>query len=274
MKHLAKHLLPAPLYRALGATKRQADRLWQRRFGVHFCPVCETRFNAFLPLPTFYAEEWKRHGYNATDHEAETLNEAEYSCPHCGAADRDRLYALHLRDRLAGVPDDFKLVDFAPSKPLRTWINRTCCINYRTADLFMPDVDDRVDLTDMSSYPDGSVDAFVCSHVLEHIPEDRRALRELFRILRSGGWGILMVPIGLNQPEVSEDPAKATSESDRWRHFGQGDHVRSYNKQGFIDRVHSAGFKLQQLGVAHFGAKTFRRCGITPQSVLYVAEKL
>lgn len=198
----------------------------------------------------------------------------QQTCPQCGAADRSRLYALYLRERLAGSPSDFKLIDFAPCPALRLWIKHTFQISYRTADLLREDVDDRLDLIDMAIYPTASVDAFICSHVLEHIPNDSKAMHELFRILKPGGWGILMVPIFLRQDEIFEDPTKATTEADRWRYFGQGDHVRLYSKQGFIDRVNAAGLKIRQFGALHFGEDTFRRCGLTRNSVLYVVEKV
>ncbi len=273
VKKLLKALVTAPLRRTLRAGQGRARRAWSRRFGSFYCPVCETRLACFNPLPAFYRENWQLYGFDSSKLEAETINETQYTCPLCGASDRDRLYTLYLRERLVTAPAAFKLVDFAPAPSLRGWFQRTCRIQYRTADLFMEGVDDRVDLTDMNIYPDGSVDAFVCSHILEHIPDDRRALQELFRILKPGGWGILMVPICLKRREIFEDPTKTASEADRWRYFGQGDHVRIYNKQGFMDRISSVGFKIQQLGVGHFGADTFRRCGITEKSVLYVGEK-
>src|ERR1039457_1105407 len=98
MHKLLKALVPAPIRRKLRAGQSRAWLAWQRRFGSFYCPVCETRHDAFYPLPAFYAEEWKRHGFNPADHEAETINEAQYSCPNCGASDRDRLYALYLRN--------------------------------------------------------------------------------------------------------------------------------------------------------------------------------
>jgi ubiquinone/menaquinone biosynthesis C-methylase UbiE len=126
----------------------------------------------------------------------------------------------------------------------------------------------------MRIYPGASVDAFICSHILEHIPDDMRAMRELFRILKPGGWGILMVPICLRRSEVFEDPAKATTEVDRWRYFGQGDHVRIYSKQGFIERVTATGFRVDALSAENVGADAIRMCGIAKNSVLYVVQKI
>jgi SAM-dependent methyltransferase len=270
---ILKLVVPSLLRRKLRAGQQRIGFAWHRRFGPYYCPVCQMRVGGFNPLPAFFAEQWQSHGFDASAIEPETLNAAQYSCPRCNASDRDRLYALDLGGRLAGQPGGFKLVDFAPSSPLRQWIKNAFQIHYRSADLLMQDVDDRVDLTDMAIYPTASVDAFICSHILEHIPNDTRAMRELFRILKPGGWGILMVPICLRLREIFEDPAKATTEADRWRYFGQGDHVRIYSKQGFLDRVSSVGFKMQQFGVSHFGENAFRRCGITRKSVLYVVEK-
>jgi len=269
-----KQLIPAPLRRRLRAGHHLLLLPWGRRFGSYYCPVCQTRLCGFQPLSSYYSKNWRSHGLSIDALEPETLNMVQYMCPQCGAPDRSRLYALYLRERLVSSPSDFKLLDFAPCPALRLWIKHTFHICYRTADLLKEDVDDRVDLIDMAIYPTASVDAFICSHVLEHIPNDSKAMHELFRILKPGGWGILMVPIFLRQDTIFEDPTKATTEADRWHYFGQADHVRLYSKQGFIDRVNAAGFKIRQFGAFHFGEDTFRRCGLPRKSVLYVVEKV
>jgi len=145
-------------------------------------------------------------------------------------------------------------------------------IIYRSADLNDPSVDDRVDITNITIYKTASVDIFLCSHVLEHVENDDGALRELFRILRPGGWGIIMVPIALQLKTTLEDFSVKT-EADRWKHFGQGDHVRLYSKSGFVDRLNYAGFKVNQLGVKYFGKEVFAKAGLAPRSTLYVVEK-
>ena len=226
-----------------------------------------------------YMEEFRKYGYKYTPDDAETCNAESYSCPWCGAADRDRLYALYLRDYFRAVaPDDaLKVVDFAPSPPLSRFIRKLMAdsahsFSYRAADLLMEGVDDRVDIMDMKVYADSSVDFFICSHVLEHVTDDKKALSELYRILKRGGRGILVVPIALTADEIDEDPS-VTDPAERWRRFGQGDHVRQYSKKGFLSRVQHAGFKTHQLGSGHFGKGTFRKHGITDRSVLYVVER-
>jgi SAM-dependent methyltransferase len=244
----------------------------------HYCPVCRSRVRAFQPLPAYYRDHLTRHGWPYADDEAETCNQLGYSCPWCQASDRDRLFALYLQDYLAGVPANpaIRIVDFAPSAPLSDFIRRKIArsandISYRTADAFAEGVDDKVDITELP-YQDGEFDFFICSHVLEHVSDDRKGIRELHRILKPGGKGILMVPIVLCVSEIDEDPT-VVDEGERWRRFGQFDHVRLYSKQGFIERVKAAGFLVHQHGQEFFGAEEFIRTGISGQSVLYVVEK-
>jgi SAM-dependent methyltransferase len=136
----------------------------------------------------------------------------------------------------------------------------------------MEDVDLTVDITDMEAVPSELYDIFICSHVLEHVTDDKKALLELFRILKPGGFGILMVPIILSKAHIDEDPTVKDPEI-RWRRFGQDDHVRLYSKTGFIQRIQEAGFIINQYGVEYFGADVFVESGISLRSVLYVAQK-
>jgi SAM-dependent methyltransferase len=241
-----------------------------------YCPVCESRVNAFEPLPEFFRENQEKYGFPFQSDDAETCNVTAYLCDSCGASDRDRLYALFLRDYLLHLDDReaVQIVDFGPSQPLSAFVRRVMGknVHYRTADLLTDDVDDRVDITNLQTYANDQFDFFICSHVLEHVPDDRKALRELHRILKPGGQAILMVPIILSIDRIDEDP-ELSDEAERWRRFGQFDHVRLYSKRGFLDRVREAGFAVHELGKEFFGEETFERAGITAQSVLYVVEK-
>jgi SAM-dependent methyltransferase len=247
--------------------------------GKYRCSVCARRVSTFAPLDAdclsaLFAAGWK---YPASA--AETCNSDNYSCPHCGATDRDRLYALYCTRYFPTLTpsDTVKIVDFAPSPSLSAFIRKLAGrmpypVSYVTADLFRSDVDDKVDIMEMNIYPEGSVDFFICSHVLEHVEDDRKAMSELYRILRQGGQGILVVPIILTIDEIDEDPS-VTDEAERWRRFGQFDHVRLYSKPGFLARVGEAGFTITQLGSEDFGKETFREHAISEQSVLYVVKK-
>jgi ubiquinone/menaquinone biosynthesis C-methylase UbiE len=121
-------------------------------------------------------------------------------------------------------------------------------------------------------YVDNCFDMILCSHVLEHVDDDRKAMSELFRILKPSGFGIIMVPIDINLKEDFENPEYKT-EAERWKYFGQNDHVRLYSKNGFATKLIQTGFKVNQLGIDYFGADVFEKNGIHPRSVLYVVEK-
>src|SRR6185369_15367509 len=117
-----------------------------------FCPVCEDRVPGFSPLPEFYFRELETNGSDLRVTDFETCNFSAYQCPHCGAADRDRMYALYLQSRLPSdksKQSEFRLLDIAPAASLSAFIRRKFEVRYRTADRYMKHVDDQVDITSM-----------------------------------------------------------------------------------------------------------------------------
>lgn len=240
--------------------------------GYH-CPVCNTDVAGFLPIENEYLETLDRYEYNYSLFHDETFNMLKYYCPICRASDRDRLYALYFKKKMEQGNPQTKLnfIDFAPSET-SYFYKQSPLLSYRSADLYMDGVDDKVDIQDMPVYPESSVDIFLCSHVLEHIDDDRKAMRELYRILKPGGWGIAMVPILMYSEHVIENLPIST-DAERWRFYGQNDHVRYYNREGFVGRLKEAGFDVRLHGIDYFGADEFVRNGIHSRSILYIAEK-
>ncbi len=253
--------------------ERIYNKVFQNVGGKLYCPVCNKKVRKFIPLPGTYKESMGKYKFLYSLDDAETLNYSAYSCPHCTASDRDRLYALYVSQRLMEQgAANIAMLEIAPSRPLSEMLNKTGKITLRTADLMMDGVDDRIDITDMNCYAEGAFDAFICSHVLEHVPDDKKALRELFRILKHGGWGILMVPIIMTLDKIDEDPLLEDI-GERWRRFGQDDHIRMYSRNGLVERAEGAGFIVKQYGQEYFGADVFKKHGISDKSVLYVVEK-
>ncbi|TMJ03004.1 MAG: class I SAM-dependent methyltransferase [Alphaproteobacteria bacterium] len=238
------------------------------------CPVCLTGLRAFKPARGGFPDELARHGFVHPASAFETFNLEAVSCPACDATDRERLTALYLVEmfRTFDPRRRYRLIEFAPGAGLPVLFRRYPFVGYRSADLYRADVDDRVDITDMRIYADQSVDVLLCSHVLEHVPEDRKAMSELHRILKSSGFGIVLVPLVTGVDETHEDPAIDTPAL-RWKHYGLDDHVRQYGRRDFVDRLTGAGFTVDQLGIDHFGAAAFREAGITEKSVLYVVRR-
>ena len=261
-------------------TLREWDKALQRRFqlrkyrGTDFrCPVCGVELSGFVAAGS-YVKMVQLHGYIYPLEAIETFNVAAYSCPSCDASDRERLYALYL-DRVFAGRDPARpcrLLEFAPSFGLSRKLKRMPFVDYRSADLYRNKVDDRVDITDMRRYADNSFDVVLCSHVLEHVPDDRRAMRELHRILRPAGFAIVMVPLVHGVDETNEDKAIDTPAL-RWKYFGSDDHVRQYGRRDFADRLAAAGFEVERLDIGFFGAEAFRSAAIAADSVLYVVRK-
>jgi len=268
-----KHSLPY-------VTLREWDKALRRKFalgkyrGTEFrCPVCGVELAAFKRGAASYERMAQEHGYIYPLSAIETFNVAAYSCPSCDGSDRERLYALYL-DRVFAERDPkhrYRLLEFAPSFGLSRKLKRAVFVDYRSADLYRNNVDDRVDIADMRGYADALFDIVLCSHVLEHVPDDRRAMRELHRILRPDGLAIVMVPLVHGVEETNEDPAIDTPAL-RWKYFGSDDHVRQYGKRDFADRLTAAGFAVERLGTDFFGEEAFRRAGIATDSVLYVVR--
>ncbi len=238
-----------------------------------YCPVCQSRNKFFAPLPAMYAENAARHGYSLFGTGEMTSHEA-YSCNVCGASDRDRLCAwwINLAAKAGIFTAAQGMIHFAPEAVLSQWIRREKFFRrYVTADLSMAGVDHKVDLTHMP-FGDSSFDFFICNHVLEHVPDDRAALGELFRILKKGGCGILLTPVSVGLLKTRED-SSITDEAGRWRHFGQNDHVRLYAHDDYVRRVTGAGFQLRQFSIADFGSTAFIYMGLKPTSIFYVVGR-
>lgn len=244
-----------------------------RDWKYYKCPICNAHLAHYLPLPSYYKEMADKYGYVHDFYGAETLNYESCTCYACYASDRDRLFALYFQKYFLNHPQKLNLIDFAPSQSLAIWLKKQTQINYRSADLYMEGVDDKVDITNMTLYKDGQFDIFICSHILEHVTEPDKALEELHRILPKGGWGIVMVPIIKGLEETQENPAHTTIE-ERWKYYGQDDHLRMFGRADFIRRIGKAGFKVLQLDINFFGEKVFQKAGISKTSVLYIAQKV
>jgi len=135
----------------------------------------------------------------------------------------------------------------------------------------MKDVDYHIDMMHMP-FEDESYNIFICSHVLEHVESDDKAISELYRITKKGGTGILMAPIIIGLDKTIEDPT-VRDEANRWRLFGQNDHVRLYAHDDYVKKFRSCGFLIDEFGERYFGERVFHSLGLKRTSVLYVVTK-
>ncbi len=164
----------------------------------------------------------------------------EAQCAHCGSLERHRLVSAFFEEHTDLYDGREKyMLHVAPEQCLEPNLNRRLGKGYLTADFADPRAMVKMDITDIQ-YPDESFDVIYCSHVLEHVPEDVKAMKELCRVLKSTGWAILLVPITAS--ETFENPS-ITDPVERRRLFGQEDHVRCYGPD-YLDRLKSAGFHV------------------------------
>ena len=237
--------------------------------GLHVCPHCKKKVT-YQPLPSYYSDMKEK--YNGKKTRSETLNEEEYLCPECGCSDRDRLIISYLEKiNVKTASEGLSLLQIAPAGSIDNYLKIWCPnLKYHTTDLYMDDVTFKSDIQNMKEVADGSYDVIICSHVLEHVQDDRQALKELKRVLKDDGQIVFLVPIDLDATEIDEE--WGCSEEENWRRFGQGDHCRAYSKQGLVDRLEEQ-FHVHQLGLDYFGEEIFDECGLTETSILYVLTK-
>jgi SAM-dependent methyltransferase len=174
------------------------------------------------------------------------IRREDAQCAHCGALERHRLLWLFLStktDLFDGKAK--KMLHVAPELCFENRFKRLLGSNYITADLLDNRAVVKMDITNIQC-PDQSFDVVYCSHVLEHVPDDRRAMREFYRVLKNDGWAILLVPI--NSEKTFEDPT-VTSPEERLKVFGQKDHVRRYGPD-YVNRLREAGFNVESTRVS------------------------
>ena len=240
------------------------------RMRIKRCPICGHEV-IYSPLPEDYKDLKRLYRVTMVSKD-ETINEEEYFCPYCGASDRDRLMISFLdKEGLQQSPEGLKLLQIAPASSISRWINLKCPhITYDTTDLYMDNVSFRSDIMAMHMVSDETYDVIICSHVLEHVQDDRKALSELKRILKPDGKIVFLVPIDLNASGIDEE--WGLTEAENWRRFGQGDHCRKYDKKGLMQRLEEQ-FYVHSLGKEYFGEEFFVQCGLTDTSTLYILTK-
>lgn len=207
--------------------KKMLRRLKKPVFSVLFhgrarwCPICEKSSRKFLRFGNPKRENAR--------------------CPRCGSLERHRLawlYFTGMTDLFDGRPK--KMLHVAPEPCLASRLQRRLGEGYLSADLLDPTAMVKMDVTAIP-FPDGSFDVVYCSHVLEHIVDDRKAMREFYRVLKPGAWAVLLVPISAER--TVENPA-IVKPDERLKAFGQKDHVRRYGPD-YVERLRQAGFMVK-----------------------------
>lgn len=158
--------------------------------------------------------------------------------------ERHRLLWLYLKNETDFFTQSQKMLHFAPEQAFYKRFRKMQNLDYTTTDLNSPLADVKADICDLP-FEDNTYDIIFCNHVLEHIPDDEKAMQELFRILKPKGMAILQIPQDLSRVETFEDDS-ITNPKKRAEIFGQYDHVRIYGRD-YFDKLRSVGFDVEEV---------------------------
>lgn len=236
--------------------------LWLRSFKYRgnktYCPCCKGSFSHFIEVGP------KRE---------------PMLCPRCRSNDRDRFFWFYLEKYPDTLKPGIKLLHVSPETIYYKRFNQIPNVDYVAGDKFIlqfgatyPKGTVYLDITDMPEYADNTFDFIFCSHVLEYIKEDHKALKELYRVLKPGGKAVISVPIRFGHYETIEDPS-VTDPKEQERLYGDVGHLRYYGED-YMERVKAAGFKTAFTPVADFiSAEMIEKAVIKPKDVVHLCYK-
>lgn len=160
--------------------------------------------------------------------------------------ERHRLLWLYLKNETDFFTSEnkIKVLHFAPEQAFYKVFRNQKNLDYTTTDLLSPLADVKADICNLP-FQDNQYDVIFCNHVLEHIPDDTKAMHELFRVLKPGGMAILQIPQDLNRAETFADDS-ITDQKERAKIFGQYDHVRIYGRD-YFDKLRTVGFQVNEV---------------------------
>lgn len=172
------------------------------------------------------------------------------ACWYCGSYERTRSYKLYLADFISHLDHKIKFLHIAPEEQLFQFLSNNGSIDYTAGDKRMEGYHYPKSVVDVDilhlPFEDNSFDFVMCSHVLEHIKDDKTAIAELNRVLKSGGMGIIQVPLD-DKLDITDEEGfdENLTPAQRLARFGQFDHVKLYGKD-FFDRLRQGGFEVEQ----------------------------
>ncbi|MBX2899911.1 MAG: class I SAM-dependent methyltransferase [Cyclobacteriaceae bacterium] len=218
------------------------------------CPVCKSNFSKFMP-------------YGRINPRANAL------CPNCLSLERHRLIWLYLQRETSFFKSPMQVLHIAPEVCFMKRFEKQHGAGYITADIESPLAKVKADIHQLP-FTDNSFDAVLCNHVLEHVADDIKAMRELKRVLKPGGWAILQVPFFSPVPDVTFEDNSITNKREREKIFGQDDHVRKYGND-YLQRIQASGLVAEANGFAQqLTPALIQRHSVMPNEILYIGRKM
>ncbi|MDR0559036.1 MAG: methyltransferase domain-containing protein [Prevotellaceae bacterium] len=216
------------------------------------CTICGRHYRKFLP-----------YGYGKLRENA--------LCPHCLSLERHRLIELYLKNHTEfykGISRP-NVLHVAPEYCFIKKFEKLLGDKYTTADLESPLAKVKMDVQNIP-FPNNTFDVIFCNHIMEHVYDDLLAMRELYRVLKPGGWGIIQSPINYGRTDTHED--RNATPDERKKYFGQYDHLREYGSD-YSKRLENCGFKvLEDYFARNLSPETVKRYS-TSREIIYLVKK-
>jgi SAM-dependent methyltransferase len=213
-----------------------------------YCACCEKEYDRFYPDNSPFGE-----------------------CPGCGSSARHRLISLYLQRETGFFNKKLKVLHIAPEHSTYKRFKRLKNIDYITADLGSARAQIKMDITDIP-FENDTFDVILSSHVLEHIEDDIKAMKELYRVQKPEGWSIHQVPIDKSREQTYEDKNIVTPDQ-REKIYGHHDHKRIYGLD-YTNRLERAGFKVKCDSFSStLSDSELLKYGIDPGEIIYLCSK-
>ena len=216
------------------------------------CPVCESQFRKFLPYG-------RKSRSNAL-------------CPKCLALERHRLIWLYLKRKTDFFTKEARMLHVAPELCFMSRFDALENLEYITGDIESPLAKVKMDIHEIP-FEDNYFDIIFCNHVLEHVDDDKKALSEMRRVLKPGGWAILQVPFFYPLPKITYEDKNIINPQDREKAFGQDDHVRMYGED-YGARLAESGFQVvEERLIDELSTEEKTRYALPEKEVIYKVVK-
>lgn len=233
---------------------------YEKAYPPKECPICGYKGIEFMPFPNIIHKE--------------------VICPDCHSHERQRALWLYFEENKELLKDGNKILHFAPEMLFKELFTSND-LEYHAVDKnpgLYTYADEIVDIQDIP-YDDDYFDLIICSHVLEHVPNDMQALRELYRVLKPGGTALILVPMNGVSYNLPYDESKTLEKEEyntpelRKEHYGQSDHLRLYGAD-FKERLMESGFELVgEDYIKNLGLETIERYALVRNEKIYECTK-
>jgi SAM-dependent methyltransferase len=217
------------------------------------CPICQHHYRIFLP-------------YGRINPRQNAL------CPSCLSLERHRLIWVYLKEKTNFFHQKLEVLHIAPEHCFMKPFEKQHGNGYITADIESPLAKVKMDIHEMP-FEDSRFDAVLCNHVLEHVSDDIKAMSEIRRVLKPGGWAIMQIPFFSPVPDVTFEDHTITDKREREKIFGQDDHVRKYGRD-YPKRIERSGLRaVEDRFVFELPKETVFRYGLSAGEVIFVGRR-